>query len=184
VRVLAVDPTNKKLKLTAKPILLSSDSNIILSFDDVTKGNYYYGFITSVLSHGYMVSFFNNIAGILQFKEIEEAGLDKNSFVLGQTVKVYVTYCNKETKRIGLSLQSKGGEVKDNTQSEAVANSLKKINLNNQQPVLDTIFIGDTYEYKVDKKSEHNCEDFLILIGGPKEKKHHAIVLKEHLYIY
>ncbi len=57
---------------------------------------------------GYIVAFFNEICGLLPFSDIEEVHKEsRGRYVMGQTLQVFVSFVNAETKKIGLSLSAK-----------------------------------------------------------------------------
>ena len=96
-KVLSVDPVNKRLYLTLKPILLQESMVMLDDLEKIEPGKAYYGYISGKNEYGFIVSFFNNIKGVLSFKHLEEFDkLKPSSLDLGQTIKTYVLFLNKE----------------------------------------------------------------------------------------
>ena len=97
-RVLSVDPVNKRLYLTIKPILLQESMVLLEDLEKIEPGKAYYGYISGKNDYGFIVSFFNNIKGVLSFKHLEEFDkLKPSSLNLGQTIKAYVLFLIKRT---------------------------------------------------------------------------------------
>ena len=112
MRVLVVDPRQKILKLTSKPLLMADDLNILKAYDDISLESEYYGTIVQENKFGFIVSFFNNVKGFLTFKDIEEANnISRKNFKIGQTVKVFVGFVKVQQKKIWLSLTLKTAKI-------------------------------------------------------------------------
>lgn len=92
-RVLFVNPTNKVLKLTIKPLMISEDLNILSSYKNIDKSMEYYGTIVSENDFGFTVAFFNNVKGFLTYKDIEDSNnISRKNYKVGQTIKVFIGY--------------------------------------------------------------------------------------------
>jgi ribosomal protein S1 len=181
VRILHFDESRKKLNFTIKPTFLSPDTPIICDFDSIEIGSYYYGYITGSNEYGFFVSFFNNIHGFLPFKDLESNNIPKNSLSLGKTLKVFVIGVNKTERKLKLSYSIKGVENfkrLDETKKQFELDSA--IDLKNSE--IENLEIGEVFEYKVDRKMSVNL-DFLVLKTAKLhvDKKHRAVLLKEHL---
>lgn len=186
VRVLNYDPNKKRINLTIKPIFMNIETPIILNMDDIVVGNNYFGYISGSNDYGYFVSFFNDLKGLLTYKDITDVNnLSKDSFTIGQTIKVYVTFINKENNKIGLSMSLKGYENQKKFENKKKFKNIDElINLQNEN--LENINLGDIFDYKVDKKLTENSDDYLILKTSKNhiEKQHKAIIFKDHLSDY
>lgn len=180
-RVLNYDASRKKLHFTIKPTFLSPETPIISDLTSVEVGNYYFGYISGSNEYGYFVNFFNDIHGFLSFKDLESNNTPKSSLSLGQTIKVFVVGVNLVEKKIKLSYSIKGVEnFKKLEEKKKEFDIDQAIDLKNID--VENIEIGEVFEYKVDRKMSANL-DFLILKTSKtnSEKKHRAVLLKEHL---
>jgi len=189
IRVLNIDPINKRLFLTVKPILLQENLNILKDFETIEAGKAYYGYISGKNEYGFIVSFFNNVKGLISFKHLEEIEkIEASSFNIGQTIKVYILFINKEKQKIGLSLikpEKLDFPMKIQQKKISYERSFEEFMKNLKNPdfflLNEEIAIGQIYEYSIIKKPEGFPKDFLLLEVDNKEKKHRAIVHKDHL---
>ena len=185
-RILSLDPVNKRLFLTLKPIFLQENLEILKDLDQVKPGDYYYGYISGENSFGFIISFFNEIKGILSFKHLEEVEkIERSSLTLGKTLKVYILFVNNEMRKLGLSL-TKPSKI------ETAHNISKTVNYEKRFEefikkksdffdIYEDINIGDISEYTILKKPEDFPEGFLLLQNKTHEKPYKAIIYKDHL---
>lgn len=55
------------------------------------------------------MQFCNDVCGLLNYKDVEGVhGRSRNEFVLGQTIKVYVSFVKELDRKLGLTLSKKG----------------------------------------------------------------------------
>ena len=187
-RILTVDPVNKRIFLTIKPILMQENLEIL---DDLLKarpGEYFYGYISGENLYGYIVSFFNEIKGLLSFKTLEEVDkIEKSSLALGKTVKVYVTFVNIDKRKIGLSLTKPaknvtGEKIMSFSYEKKFEEFLKKNEgFFEKKEKNEEVLLGEIFEYQLLKKPEDFPEEFLLLSSKKTEKKHQAVLYKDHL---
>ncbi|KUF99434.1 hypothetical protein AM588_10010720 [Phytophthora nicotianae] len=107
-RVLHVDLDANKTYLTMKSGLLSSDLPVLSSFQEATMGLIAHGFITKIGEYGVIVTFYNNVYGLVPMAVLQQAGIEnlEEAYVLGQVVKARVTRCDPNRKRLMLSFDT------------------------------------------------------------------------------
>ncbi|KAG7393023.1 hypothetical protein PHYPSEUDO_013511 [Phytophthora pseudosyringae] len=107
-RVLHVDLDAKKTYLTMKSGLLASELPVLSSFKESTMGFVAHGFITKIADYGVIVTFFNNVYGLVPMAVLQQAGIEnlEEAYVLGQVVKARVTRCDASKKRLMLSFDT------------------------------------------------------------------------------
>ena len=65
-QVLSVNPDRRRLLLTHKKTLVTSHLQIITEYNDCTKpGTSAHGFITAIKEYGCIVTFYNNVKGLV-----------------------------------------------------------------------------------------------------------------------
>ncbi|KAG1699146.1 hypothetical protein DVH05_014063 [Phytophthora capsici] len=107
-RVLHVDMNSKKTYLTMKSGLLSSELPVLSSFEEATMGLIAHGFITKIAEYGVIVTFYNNVYGLVPMAVLQNAGIEnlEEAYVPGQVVKARVTRCDAKKKRMMLSFDT------------------------------------------------------------------------------
>ncbi|CAH0480758.1 unnamed protein product [Peronospora belbahrii] len=107
-RVLHVDHEAKKTFLTMKSGLLASELPVLSSFEEATMGRIAHGFITKFAEYGLIVTFYNNVYGLVPMAVLQQAGIDnlEEAYVIGQVVKARVTRCDVGKKRLMLSFDT------------------------------------------------------------------------------
>lgn len=180
-RVLSVDPINKKLYLTAKPIFLQESIEVLSDISKVNPGDSFYGYISGENKYGLFVSFFNNLKGLLTFKQLEKIDkMDKESVPLGKTIKVYVIFVDKEHKKMGLSLTKPENLLVPKTQTLLNYEKCLEEFLSKKPDFFkgnEEVSVGQIFKYSIMKLSPH--EDFLLVHSS--ETKHRAFVHKDHV---
>ena len=74
MKVLSVNPIEKRLKLTIKPTFLQEQADserLLTDFTNAVSGNAYFGYVAAKVQQGFIVAFFNEIRGMLSFNDIE-----------------------------------------------------------------------------------------------------------------
>jgi len=183
-RVLSVDVEKKQLQLTMKPSLLDPNINILKDYQTAEQGKPYIGVITNAVDQGYLVKFFNNVVGFLPYSDIENAGMKREDYIVGQSVRVYIRFIDQAKERIGLTLSSKAAE-QTNKQVKPW-NNVENQNTNHIDITESGINLGDVYQYKVLRKKSATNEEYLIVksVKGVKAENyvdHVAILPKSHL---
>ncbi|KAH7476596.1 rRNA biogenesis protein RRP5 [Phytophthora ramorum] len=107
-RVLHVDLDKKKTLLTMKSGLLASELPILSSFEEAKMDFIAHGFITKIAAYGVIVTFYNNVYGLVPMAVLQQAGIEnlEEAYVLGQVVKTRVTRCDANKKRLMLSFDT------------------------------------------------------------------------------
>uniref|UniRef100_M4BJB6 rRNA biogenesis protein RRP5 n=1 Tax=Hyaloperonospora arabidopsidis (strain Emoy2) TaxID=559515 RepID=M4BJB6_HYAAE len=107
-RVLHVDLEAKKTFLTMKSGLLMSELPVLSSFEEATIGFIGHGFITKIAEYGVIVSFYNNVFGLVPMAVLQQAGIEnlEEAYALGQVVKTRVVRSDASKKRLMLSLDT------------------------------------------------------------------------------
>ncbi|TMW57630.1 hypothetical protein Poli38472_003555 [Pythium oligandrum] len=114
-RVLRVDMDAKKTFLTMKKALLTaSDDDVLGSFDDAKPGRVGTGYITKIAEYGVVVSFYNNVYGLVPAALLHQAGITnlEEAYVLGQVVRACVTRCDIMKQRLMLTFDLTGSATK------------------------------------------------------------------------
>lgn len=186
-RVLSIDPLNKRLFLTTKPIFMQESAEIIKDISNVSPGDSFYGYVSGQNNFGFIISFFNNLKGLLTFKHLEEfdkRGLD--SLPLGKTIKVYIIFVNKEKKKLGLSL-SKPENLLLNQSQRVISYENTFESFINKKPDFflenNEVNLGQVHEYRLVKSPSFFPNEDFLLLQSLKDKKlnHKAIVHKDHI---
>ncbi|TDH67746.1 hypothetical protein CCR75_005322 [Bremia lactucae] len=107
-RVLHVDIDANKTFLTMKSALLSSDLPVLSSFEEASMGQIAHGFITKIGEYGVIVTFYNNVYGLVPVAVLQQAGITnlEEAYVVGQVVKARVTRCDATRRRLMLSFDT------------------------------------------------------------------------------
>ena len=120
VRVLSVNPSKRSLEFTKKDSLMKEDAPVYQSYKEVKNGDKLVGVIVALNAHGYVITSFGSIKGLLNFEDVEEKlgkGYDKTSYKVGSIVKAYVLF-KKKDKGVALTLSKKKAKAdrEDNQQ--------------------------------------------------------------------
>lgn len=137
-RVLSVDPSNRKMRLTMKKTLVNSDAPVLKSYDDAHVGLQVPGTIVKIQQNGAHIHFYGAMKGFLPVSEMSEAYIRDPSehFRLGQVVSVHILDVDEDVKRLVVSCK------------DPAAFGLEK------QEALKKLKLGDLVEAKVTQKSE------------------------------
>lgn len=137
-RVLSVNVSRKRMRLTMKKTLVNSEAPIIQSYNDVSIGMQVPGTITNVQQSGARIHFYGSLQGYLPTSEMSEAYIQdpKEHFRAGQVVSVHVLDVDADRKRLVVSCK------------DPAAFGLEK------QTALKALKIGDLISAKVTQKTE------------------------------
>ena len=117
-RVLTVDPANHSVLLTLMPSLVKSELPLVVSYPDgkqstgvATVGSVVHGFVTALRPTGVIVTFYNNVHGLVPLADLTKQGIDnlKSAFYVGKPVKCRITRADAARHRLALSLATAGG---------------------------------------------------------------------------
>ncbi|XP_022789365.1 protein RRP5 homolog [Stylophora pistillata] len=106
-RVLSVWPDSRRLFLTHKKTLIESSLPIITEYTQAQPGVSCHGFVVAIKDFGCIVSFYNNIKGLVPRSELGiSADTDpRSAFYLGQVLLCHVLSCEPDQMRLRLSLK-------------------------------------------------------------------------------
>ncbi|CAI5732479.1 unnamed protein product [Hyaloperonospora brassicae] len=126
-RVLHVNFEAKKTFLTMKSGLLASELPVLSSFEEATIGFLGHGFIAKIAEYGVIVSFYNNVYGLVPMAVLQQAGIEnlEEAYTLGQVVKARVVRCDASEKRLMLSFDTTSSS--SGTKSSAAPESTSKL---------------------------------------------------------
>ena len=104
-RVLSIDSSRKKIRLTLKKSLVNSEAAPFMSYDAISVGMQSPGAIVNILPAGAVVQFYGNVRGFLPVAEMSEAYIQDPSqhFKVGQVVNVHVLRITPEAKKLVVS---------------------------------------------------------------------------------
>ncbi|KDO28237.1 hypothetical protein SPRG_06286 [Saprolegnia parasitica CBS 223.65] len=107
-RVLSVDVPAKKVHLTLKKGLVSSELPPLTSYQMATPGTMAHGFITKVAEFGLVVGFYNGVHGLVPAATLFKAGVEDiaAAYTTGQVVKACVARCDPIKMRMTLTFDT------------------------------------------------------------------------------
>ncbi|GMF10301.1 unnamed protein product [Phytophthora lilii] len=153
-RVLHVDLEAKKTFLTMKAGLLSSELPVLSSFEEATMDLIAHGFITKIAEYGVIVTFYNNVYGLVPMAVLHQAGIDnlEEAYVVGQVVKARVTRCDPNKKRLMLSFDTTSNKSSNKpaaapeTASELVGKTISKVKVTDVEATCFRVQTSDGME--------------------------------------
>ena len=113
VRVFNVNAGKRQLEFTKKDSLFKSDTPVFNSYKEIKKGDKNYGVVVAETEHGYVLTTFGNVKGLLTFEDIKaklSENYDQSDFKIGSVVKAYVLF-KKKDKGVALTLSKKKAKV-------------------------------------------------------------------------
>ncbi|XP_072042808.1 LOW QUALITY PROTEIN: protein RRP5 homolog [Amphiura filiformis] len=111
LRVLTVDSSHRRLVLTHKKTLVESILPVVTAYDQAERDTMLHGFIVAVKDFGCIVSFYNDVKGLIPTKELssDPTLIPSQAFHFGQVVKCRVIQTHHPSmKKITLSLRRTG----------------------------------------------------------------------------
>jgi len=105
VRVLSVDQKTKRVRVTHKKSLVKSKLPTIQDYSPAPN-LVTHGFVSDIKDYGVMVTFLNNVYGLVPVSMLEKSGASTSSYTKGQVVRVRVVRCESEKRRIRLSFDT------------------------------------------------------------------------------
>ncbi|KAL9983734.1 hypothetical protein ACROYT_G005955 [Oculina patagonica] len=107
-RVLSVEPGRRRLLLTHKKTLVESALPHITEFSDAKPGVSSHGFITAIKEFGCLVTFYNNVKGLVPRSELGiPADSDpRTAFYIGQVMVCHVLSCQPDQAKCRLSFKT------------------------------------------------------------------------------
>ena len=71
VRVFNINASKRSLEFTKKDSLFKSDAPVFNSYKEIKKGDKIYGVVVAETEHGYVLTTFGNVKGLLTFEDIK-----------------------------------------------------------------------------------------------------------------
>nr|XP_054765766.1 protein RRP5 homolog [Lytechinus pictus] len=108
LRVLLVEPSKRRVLLTHKKTMVKSSLPILASYSQPKVGMWVHGCVVAVKDFGCIVSFYNDVKGIIPRAElgIDDSASPADNFYVGQVLKCQVVRThNPESKKLSLSLR-------------------------------------------------------------------------------
>ena len=106
VRVLKLDPSKKKLHLTAKKLLLKEDFEIVDDFDDKYLNTVTEGTVVKVTQEGLLMTLFGDVCGFVPKSKVSKEEIQdlEKIFYNGQVLKCKVLEINAARRKMVLTL--------------------------------------------------------------------------------
>lgn len=147
-RVLSINLSQRRMRLTMKKTLVNSEAPVIKSFDEVSIGMQVPGTIIKIQQSGAHIQFYGSLQGFLPTSEMSEAFIKDPAehFRAGQVVSVHVLDADAEKNRLVVSCK------------DPAAFGLEK------QNALKALKLGDLVSAKVTQKTEDQV--FVELVGS------------------
>ncbi|XP_067935135.1 protein RRP5 homolog [Watersipora subatra] len=103
-RILSVNRSTKRVRLTAKPSLVGSTLPVIADLESVKVGSLLQGVIVKITT-GALVSFYNNVVGFVHSSQLAKEEIEKPAdvFYVGQSVTCRVLSCDPQRDKLALS---------------------------------------------------------------------------------
>lgn len=145
-RVLSVEPSKNRMRLTMKKTLVNSEAPVVKSYDDASIGMQVPGTIIKLQDNGALVRFYGRVKGFLPVSEMSEAYIrdPTEHFRIGQVVSVHVLDVDEESNRLIVSCK------------DPAAFGLEK------QNALKKLQLGDPVEATVTEKTEDHIHVELV----------------------
>ncbi|PUU76130.1 hypothetical protein B9Z19DRAFT_1130280 [Tuber borchii] len=104
-RVLLVDRSRRRVRLTLKKAIVNSDAPIISSYEDTTPSTRSVGTLIKILPNGAIVKFFSDVCGFLPVSEMSERYIQdpREHFTVGQSVNVHVLSVDPTKQKLRVS---------------------------------------------------------------------------------
>eukprot|EP01116_Phalansterium_solitarium_P003177 TRINITY_DN1386_c1_g1_i1.p1 TRINITY_DN1386_c1_g1~~TRINITY_DN1386_c1_g1_i1.p1 ORF type:complete len:2083 (+),score=1015.05 TRINITY_DN1386_c1_g1_i1:162-6410(+) len=108
VRVLSVDVGRRRLQLSHKRTLLNSDLAVLDTWEAATVGTVAHGYVTKVAAFGCIVSFYNDVHGLVPTSELSSQYVadPQKAFQVGQVVTCRVISSDPAHRKLRLSLKT------------------------------------------------------------------------------
>ncbi|KAG7397469.1 hypothetical protein PHYBOEH_000689 [Phytophthora boehmeriae] len=128
-RVLYVDTESNRTMLTMKSALLTSELPALSSYEEAKMNFITHGFITKIAEYGVIVTFYNNVYGLVPMALLQQAGIEnlEEAYVMGQVVKARVTRCDVSKKRLMLSFDTTSSTISSTKPTVAPETSSKMV---------------------------------------------------------
>lgn len=158
-RVLSVNPSMRRMRLTLKKTLVNSEAPVVAKLDRVVVGMHMPGTIVKLQANGAQIQFYGSVRGFLPVSEMSEAYIrdPADHFRLGQVVGVHVVDVNPDQRRLIVSCKDPSAFGLD------------------KQKALKSLSVGEIVSAKVTEKTE---DQVLVELEGSQLR---AILPMGHL---
>ncbi|RDA87250.1 hypothetical protein CP532_1341 [Ophiocordyceps camponoti-leonardi (nom. inval.)] len=158
-RVLSVNPSTRRMRLTLKKTLVNSEAPVATSLDQVSVGMHMPGIIVKLQPNGAQMQFYGPVRGFLPVSEMSEAYIrdPADHFNVGQVVGVHVVNVDAEQKKLIVSCKDPSAFGLD------------------KQNALKSLALGELVSAKVTEKTD---DQVLVELEGSQLK---AILPLGHL---
>eukprot|EP00057_Strongylocentrotus_purpuratus_P009707 XP_011664181.1 PREDICTED: protein RRP5 homolog [Strongylocentrotus purpuratus] len=116
LRVLLVEPAKRRVLLTHKKTMVKSSLPFLASYAQPKLGMWIHGCVVAVKDFGCIVSFYNDVKGIIPRAELgmDESSSPTDNFYVGQVLKCRVLRTHSpESKKLALSLRKDGRKERE-----------------------------------------------------------------------
>jgi rRNA biogenesis protein RRP5 len=127
-RVLTCNAAKRSVQLTQKKSLVKSKLPVITTYEEATPGLVTDGFVTKIAHFGLLVTFYNNVHGLVSAKSLQKQGVEDPSeqFTIGQVVRCGVVWSDAAQAKLALTLDLQ------NVDKLASSNSRHNVETNNK----------------------------------------------------
>ena len=141
-RVLQIDTKHNKVLLTCKRVLVTSPNEIISSYSEDYVDSLAHGFVTAIKDYGIIVTFYNNVHGLVSIEDMEKHGIHEPALAynVGQSVfcKVLSVQANKGRMRLSFHTKDAGSSREMNVLPEKysvgkIINSIQICKIDNEK---------------------------------------------------
>ncbi|KAK9455521.1 hypothetical protein V1511DRAFT_497972 [Dipodascopsis uninucleata] len=180
-RVLSVKSDTKRIKLTLKKSMLSTDITVVSTYEGIERGQKLTGNIIKIVSKGAIIEFFGALTAFLPITEMTEAKITdpREKFHEGQTVNVRVVSNHPEFRKMRVSCKEPKKPKKDKKEKKSKSKKpdpKKETEKMQTEEELDDEDIANSEESGQDSSSEQDVtldipDDDSVDISGDDENK-------------
>ncbi|KAK9462950.1 uncharacterized protein V1516DRAFT_710749 [Lipomyces oligophaga] len=169
VRVLQVQPSKRRIRLTLKKSLVNSDIAIATSYENVEIGQRLQGTIVHFIKgKGAIIEFFGSATAFLPVVEMTDGNVEspEELFKLGQTVTVQVISINAENRKMTVSCREKAKLMKPKKDKKVAKSETTSKELENAAEIFEYGEDESEGEDEIDEDAEDE-----ILVKNDEESE-------------
>ncbi|XP_030841281.1 uncharacterized protein LOC115923994 isoform X3 [Strongylocentrotus purpuratus] len=155
LRVLLVEPAKRRVLLTHKKTMVKSSLPFLASYAQPKLGMWIHGCVVAVKDFGCIVSFYNDVKGIIPRAELgmDESSSPTDNFYVGQVLKCRVLRTHSpESKKLALSLRKDGRKERESFEAGKESEP-------STSRMMDSIASEGSSESALEDESEEKLED-------------------------
>ncbi|XP_030841280.1 uncharacterized protein LOC115923994 isoform X2 [Strongylocentrotus purpuratus] len=155
LRVLLVEPAKRRVLLTHKKTMVKSSLPFLASYAQPKLGMWIHGCVVAVKDFGCIVSFYNDVKGIIPRAELgmDESSSPTDNFYVGQVLKCRVLRTHSpESKKLALSLRKDGRKERESFEAGKESEP-------STSRMMDSIASEGSSESEFEDESEEKLED-------------------------